>query len=183
MLNSPSPSSPSPSPSPLSLSLLSTADPNIYQLKAGPVQWPDPPVLKTLWRVQKNYILKPAMSTLAGFLIEGPAGAAVAGATHVAHQIVTDLANSDQEPKARAAVTAVEKAAKRTLGLPLTQLNPETSKTTVVPYKKELMMEENPSNSLEHSKIPMSIDTTTPKLSVPAPPTIKQIPDESLVNE
>ncbi|XP_011686539.1 PREDICTED: uncharacterized protein LOC105449216 [Wasmannia auropunctata] len=59
-------------------------DPALSGLKVTPIQWPGPPLLETLWQGAKNYILKPAASALAGFLTGGPAGAAVAGATHIA---------------------------------------------------------------------------------------------------
>lgn len=44
-------------------------DPTLAALKVTPIQWPDPPILETLWQGAKNYILKPAASALAGFLM------------------------------------------------------------------------------------------------------------------
>lgn len=66
-------------------------DPVLAEIKVTPIQWPDPPLIDTLWQGAKNYILKPAASALAGFLTGGPTGAAIAGASHIAQQVITDL--------------------------------------------------------------------------------------------
>jgi len=58
-----------------------------------------------------------------------PAGAAITGATHLAHQIMTDLAPGQQKPKARKAVEKGEETAKKTVGFPATKLNPDTPDT------------------------------------------------------
>lgn len=60
------------------------SDEALFATRLTPIQWPDSPLLETLWQDTKNYILKPAASALAGFLTEGPAGTAIAGATHIA---------------------------------------------------------------------------------------------------
>lgn len=75
--------------------------PAIFAPRATPIQWPNSPVLETLWTVAKNYILTPAMSASAGLLTGGPTGTAVAKATYLAHQIVTDLVLSQQKKKTR----------------------------------------------------------------------------------
>lgn len=69
------------------------SDEALFATRLSPIQ-PDSPLLETLWQNAKNYILKPAASALAGFLTGGSAGAAIAGATHIAQQLVTDLERS-----------------------------------------------------------------------------------------
>ncbi|BAU58961.1 capsid protein [Camponotus nipponicus virus] len=118
-------------------SLYNMGDPKWERTRVSPIQWPDPPLLDTLWQGAKNYILKPAASALAGFLTGGPAGAAVAGATHIAHQLVTDLSTEKTGTKAREAVTRAEHAAKSVLGLNPTPLVPKTQPTVKQSVKKE----------------------------------------------
>lgn len=166
------------------------------QTKVTPIQWPDPPLLETLWTGAKNYILKPAASALAGFLTGGPAGAAVAGATHIAHQLVTDLAPEKQAPKATEAVSAAEIAAKKVLGIQSAPITPNPSKT--VQPKPESTKKPEPvqtltakvSNTLSPTQtIPASALQETKgtvdsgKIVPPEPEKTLNTPDESPVNE
>lgn len=171
-------------------------DPSLSVLKTTPIQWPDPPILDTLWQGAKNYILKPAASALAGFLTGGPAGAAVAGATHIAHQLVTDLASTKESPRAAEAVTRAEETAKRVLGLspgstkvttektikstsaanPTTRVAGETESPVVKGAKVAALMESERGGSKKDE----SVVSPAP---VPEPMKALQTPDESPVNE
>lgn len=71
-----------------------------YELRTTNISLPDPPLLDTFWQGAKNYILKPAASALVGFLTGDPAGAAVTGATHIAHQLVANLTTPKETSKA-----------------------------------------------------------------------------------
>lgn len=104
-------------------------DPSLSKINVTPIQWPDPPLLDTLWEGAKNYILKPAASALAGFLTGGPTGAAIAGASHIAQQLVTDLSKPETKDKNTEAVTKAEEAAKKVLGVNPTPTKADTSKT------------------------------------------------------
>lgn len=154
----------------------------LSQTRVTPIQWPDPPLLDTLWQGAKNYILKPAASALAGFLTGGPAGAAVAGATHIAHQMVTDLSKSNTPQKPV-----------KVLRLPAGSTHSENTKTSQHISKSETKdpvhsgtggalrgrAMDGGNKSVETS---MSGEDVTPS-PVPEPMKALSTPDESLVNE
>ncbi|KMQ91419.1 hypothetical protein RF55_8718 [Lasius niger] len=160
-------------------------------LKTTPIQWPDPPILDALWQGAKNYILKPAASALAGFLTGGPAGAAVAGATHIAHQLVTDLASTKESPKATEAVVRAEETAKKVLGLPAGSTKATTTKTIQPTSKSTDMTKEEAVKKgnevaalMEPEKSGGNVtgkqeETKTESSPVPEPPKTLQTPDKS----
>lgn len=117
------------------------SDPELAVCKVTPINWPDPPLLDTLWQGAKNYILKPAASALAGFLTGGPTGAAIAGASHIAQQLVTDLSSPETATKASEAISKAEMSAKKVLGLKEEPTRTSTTKT-VQPTSKPAKLEE-----------------------------------------
>lgn len=165
--------------------------------KTSPIQWPDPPMLETLWLGAKNYILKPAASALAGFLTGGPTGAAVAGATHIAQQLVADL----EKPAATAATTAVakpvqqqtvEETAKKILGVPVSgttekeklktdpptpkPTSPKTKSKTANPDKSSAPMTQGKDGGKENTQ-------STPDIPVPEPTKSAQATEIGPINE
>ncbi|KAK1137400.1 hypothetical protein K0M31_001911 [Melipona bicolor] len=64
--------------------------PIMYLPMCSTIEWPDPPLIDTLWTRAKNYLLK---SALTSFLTGGVSGALIAGSAAVANQLVRSVTN------------------------------------------------------------------------------------------
>lgn len=76
----------------------------------SPLMYPDPPTLKEIVEGAKHWLLYPGLSALAGFVTGGPAGAAIAGGSHLAKNVLDKLT---QDPEQKQQLSeAVQKVAR-----------------------------------------------------------------------
>jgi len=62
--------------------------------------WPDPISMEQIIEASKNYLLYPGISALLGYVSGGPVGAAVAGGTHLANNVIKAALPEEKKEKA-----------------------------------------------------------------------------------
>lgn len=115
----------------------------------SPLMYPDPPTLKEIVEGAKHWLLYPGLSALAGFVTGGPAGAAIAGGSHLAKNVI-DKITSDPDQRQQIS-EAVQKVARQAVA-------PAPSETTTSPIQALTQSVLDPER---YPTIPISTPTQT----------------------
>ncbi|KAI4485711.1 hypothetical protein M0802_012572 [Mischocyttarus mexicanus] len=108
-------------------------DEEYFLTRVSSINWPDPPLIDTIWNGAKNYLFKPAVSALGGLPQGGPLGTIAASVGQIASQLATDVGASGT---AQEIIDGVEGTARRVLGMSPTQerdITPTIQDQTITP--------------------------------------------------
>lgn len=123
----------------------------------SPLVYPDPPTLKEIVEGAKHWLLYPGLSALAGFVTGGPAGAAIAGGSHLAKNVI-DKITSDPDQKQQ-----ISEAVQKVVRQAVAPAPPETTTSPVQALTQSIL------NPEKYPTIP--IQTPTPGETPSAPAT------------
>nr|WJE88714.1 MAG: capsid protein [Halyomorpha halys toti-like virus 2] len=123
----------------------------------SPLMYPDPPTLREIVEGAKHWLLYPGLSALAGFVTGGPAGAAIAGGSHLAKNVL-DRIVSDPDQKQQIS-EAVQKVARQAVA----PAPPETTTSPVQALTQSILNPEKyPTIPIQTQtqQVPPSVSTT-----------------------
>nr|UHR49804.1 MAG: hypothetical protein [Sanya orius sauteri totivirus 2] len=125
----------------------------------SPLMYPDPPTLKEIVEGAKHWLLYPGLSALAGFVTGGPAGAAIAGGSHLAKNVLDKIV-SDPDQKQQIS-EAIQKVARQAVA----PAPPETTTSLPQAFTQSVI------NPEKYPTIP--IQTPTPQGQSSVSPTVE----------